>query len=193
MSPCKPRTVPYALAAACLVLVGTAGCVDMLPWSEPTPGPSEITGGPRATPSTSPTMPAIPDSARARNAAGANSFAMHYYAVVEYGHRTGDWRPLKALSLPTCTQCEAFWTPSPARFLPRAHIEASDPETHVEGSEPYVDMTITAVPGLRTPAVGASPTPADEQTWNDELHLRYLGNVWKVVEIEVTDVLRPAS
>ncbi|WP_345508527.1 DUF6318 family protein [Terrabacter aeriphilus] len=61
------------------------------------------------TPPTTPTAgPAIPAAARARTQSGAEAFAAYYLRQVDRAFTTGSIEPLRGLSGPGCTICEAF-------------------------------------------------------------------------------------
>lgn len=76
----------------------------------PAPTPTK-TASPAPSPSPSAsialTPPVMPEAAKAHTRAGAKSFVVYYWQVVDYAQLTLDTRLLKALSDPTCRGCQA--------------------------------------------------------------------------------------
>lgn len=61
-----------------------------------------------ATPSPTSSEPVLPEAAKQHTREGADAFARHFMAVLNYAVATGDVRQLKALSGPTCKSCANF-------------------------------------------------------------------------------------
>jgi hypothetical protein len=89
------------------LVLGLAACGDSDPTPSPTtPAPTSPTSNPTTSPTTTnPTPPAIPDTARHHTKAGAKAFVIYYVDVITYAERTLDTKPVKKLSMPTCSGC----------------------------------------------------------------------------------------
>ena len=99
-----PRTlVPFALV---LALFGCADhdADDYANLPDPAPARSATT----TTRPTPPAPPALPAAAQANTPDGAKAFVAHWFDALNYGYRTNDPAPLKALSRPRCTVCTSF-------------------------------------------------------------------------------------
>ncbi len=106
-------SVRAATAAAVLALVVTLGACT----GDPEPTPTSASPAPTSTTSTAPTstapdlpVPELPPDAQAQTDVGAVAFVKHWYAVVNYGFRTGETSPLDSISAPDCGTCEEYAT-----------------------------------------------------------------------------------
>jgi hypothetical protein len=86
-----------------LALLGLTGCGAAAPAAPASPTPTVATTSPSPTPTVGP--PVIPAAARQHTAAGAKAFVTYYVEVITYAETTLDTKPIKALSMPTCSGC----------------------------------------------------------------------------------------
>ncbi|HEX8779856.1 MAG TPA: DUF6318 family protein, partial [Nocardioides sp.] len=92
------------VVAAALPLALLAGCGE----DEPQPKFDEPTSeSPSASPSPSgPVEPTPPAAMKGDDVEAAEAFATYYFQLLDYGRLTGDTRPVKSLTLPTCVACQ---------------------------------------------------------------------------------------
>ena len=120
------------LIGAVVLLLALAGCGGD-PKADPSPSPSPST----SPVSTTPSVPAMPDSAKENTKAGAVAFVRHYIELLNHLEATGDEAPLVAVSDPKCRSCVS---------VVKAANEIYDAGGHVEGGQWLVDEAVPRHP-----------------------------------------------
>lgn len=113
-----------------LVLAGCTGDDD--------PDPPATSSGPTETASPTETvaLPVLPDEAKAETDLGAVAFVKHWFALLNYGYRTGQTAPLDALTEPECAGCDSF----------RSTIRQLNVDGSVALSDPLLIETVNSPP-----------------------------------------------
>lgn len=90
-----------------LLLAGCTGGDEPAPSA--TASPQSPSSAPTSSASPSPVetvaLPVMPEEAMVESDAGASAFVRHWFALVNYGYRTGDTEPLEVLSAEGCSAC----------------------------------------------------------------------------------------
>ena len=101
------RHIPAALVAALVLLAGCSGDDEPRPRIAPTDSSSVAsTTAPPPTP-TGPVEPTLPAEAAGEDAAAAEAFVRHYWAMADYAQATGDVVAFRRLGAPSCGACTA--------------------------------------------------------------------------------------
>ncbi len=98
------RSAGLLAAGAALAALVLSGCSDGGGAAEPTTTPT-LTPTPTPTPA-GPVEPTLPPEAAGEDAAAAEAFVRHYWAMVNYAQDTGDVTALRRLGSPSCTACQ---------------------------------------------------------------------------------------
>ncbi|WP_090860343.1 DUF6318 family protein [Nocardioides lianchengensis] len=99
------RLLPAALAVGLVLLAGCSGDDDPEPKISPTDS-SSVASTPTPSPTPSgPVEPTMPAEAEGEDAAAAEAFVRHFWAMVNYAQTTGDVQALEGLALGSCQTC----------------------------------------------------------------------------------------
>lgn len=98
------RTRAVLTAAVLLSALALGGCSDDEPEPKFAP-PSKAPTSPSTTAASGPIEPTMPTAAKRHDAAAAEAFVKHYWAMANYAQATGDVSGLEDLSL-RCTNCD---------------------------------------------------------------------------------------
>ena len=98
------RRVFLVLAAAALVMGGSACSDDADPEAAP---PDPPTPAVSTTPASGPVAPTLPPEAEGDDAAAAEAFVRFYWEMADYAQATGDVSGLGRLAAAECIQCTA--------------------------------------------------------------------------------------
>ncbi|WP_262103720.1 DUF6318 family protein [Arthrobacter sp. Marseille-P9274] len=108
------------LAAAALALTACGGDAEGQPDPTASPAPSAAAETPAPTPTATPSykpasadgpaenvpLPKMPKDAKEKTHAGLESFARHWYALLNYAYESGDVEPIRAITSAKCARCE---------------------------------------------------------------------------------------
>jgi hypothetical protein len=173
--------VRIALAAAAVTLA-VAACTggDPSPTTLPTasspppPTATQPTAAPPTTPPSTtpapPTAPPLPPTATQDTPTGAESFARHWLATLDYAYKTGDTVPFRELG--GCKSCTALTAGIDDFYATGGRFEGGtftadrvQTTKHVKGSAALVDLVYSRSAGKAVPAAGAPRvTPAESGT-----------------------------
>ena len=96
-------TTRVLIGLALLTLTGCSGSADPSP--PPTTRSTPTSAAP--SPTASPTVPVMPEAAKAHTKAGAKAFVRYFWQVVNYAQATGDTAAIRTLSARKCAECDA--------------------------------------------------------------------------------------
>lgn len=178
-------------------MLAVAGCDggDPSPTTVPTQAPPSTTVAPSTPPPTTPaptptpTPPPLPAIATQDTPAGAQAFARHWLATLDYAYKTGDTKPFLALG--GCPSCLAIATGIDKFYGEGGKFEggdftASDVQTtrHVKSSAALVDLVYSRTAGRAVPASGSvRVTPAEKNT-EFILTLERQGQRWELSSVK---------
>lgn len=179
------------VAALSLVLAGCAGGGGPDPTSSTT---SSATTESRPTVTSSSTetvaVPVQPEEAKVETDLGAVAFVQHWFALLNYGYKTGDVQPLQGASRSECNECVDFV--SIVRDLSGdGSVATEDPlviET-VNSPPPELGVVNTSVT-YRTRAIVVRSATGSEETMGEDSDVKRLEAAvswqdggWKMLEI----------
>lgn len=170
------------------VLALSAGCSNTTDQpDEPTPTPTSPDRTPSSWLSPAPTLkPTKPDIVTDQTKAGARAFVEYYYALVNYGRATGNWKPVKKRSLPGCDGCRDFWEPHPDRFDSNHNINVGPGPGEINwgGDDAIMTFDVSVFP--------LNVFPEHQGlSFNDHIEIVYQKGHWRIESIEAQDIAPP--
>lgn len=187
-----------------VALLGGAGlvaalCVGCSSETAPVPAPLPSTSSqhqttptptPTPTPAPTATPPPMPEAARGTGKPAMRAFVRHYVSVINFAEKTGNVAGIRALSAPSCGDCERL-----ARFLSRLY----DSGGHIRPGAGWMIEDMIVVPGetivaasMREAAASvytdpsASPSITEADHFAVEFELRHADDGWLVTQLART-------
>lgn len=129
--------------------------------------------------------PDFPQSATEETEQGAQAFIEYYYKLVEYGHYSGNWNPLRESSLPSCYWCEAFSDKN--LFAPENDVWTEVNELNDIGIVKHQASAVVQLEsskGLDSIAKHPPEYEKVDHTWMDHIRIKYDDDQWKALKIK---------
>lgn len=172
------KRLALAALAAALLLVGCSDDDSPEPKIAPTDTSSaSATPTPPAPTASGPVEPTMPAAAEGDDAAAAEAFVRHYWAMVNYAQATGDTEGLKDLGADSCAGCRGGWQGIDETYGAGGTIQGGEFQvtrldvtevTSHDGSAFAVEVSLTAAPQV----IKEPGTRADKKDGGDyELNL----------------------
>jgi hypothetical protein len=183
----RGRATPALVALLALLAPAAAGCsseAEPSPMPTPSPSPSESA-------SPTPKPPAMPAAAEGTSPAAAKAFVLHWVEALNYASATGDTAPVRAISAPACSSCEASFSRITQVYGAGGHITSEgwhvrsmqlvpgQPSTH-----PMVDVGVRLSPQVVVEERGAEPQDFDGGRLPMTFTLTWDSGKWRVGRLE---------
>lgn len=121
------KRLALAALTAALVLVGCSDDESPEPRISPTDTSSAASTPTTPAPTTSgPVEPTMPAAAEGDDAAAAEAFVRHYWAMVNYAQATGDVEGLRSLAIKSCGPCSSGTSWIERIYRAGGHIEGGE-------------------------------------------------------------------